>query len=106
MNRASTAPAADLTPDLATAPVPATAPGAGRRPTGSGPSGLGPAGSAPTGPVATGPDWSDETGAQTAEYGIVTLAAVGFAGVLAVILAGADVQGLLLDLVKGALSLG
>lgn len=51
-------------------------------------------------------DWSDETGAQTAEYGIVTLAAVGFAGVLAVILAGADVQGLLLDLVKGALSFG
>lgn len=51
-------------------------------------------------------DWSDETGAQTAEYGIVTLAAVGFAGVLAVILAGADVQGLLLDLVKNALSFG
>lgn len=53
-----------------------------------------------------GADWSDETGAQTAEYGIVTLAAVGFAGVLAVILAGADVQGLLLDLVKNALSFG
>jgi hypothetical protein len=50
--------------------------------------------------------WGDETGAQTAEYGIVTLAAVGFAGVLAVILAGADVQGLLLDLVKNALSFG
>lgn len=53
-----------------------------------------------------GPDWGDETGAQTAEYGIVTLAAVGFAGVLAVILAGADVQGLLLDIVKNALSFG
>lgn len=51
-------------------------------------------------------DWSDETGAQTAEYGIVTLAAVGFAGVLAVVLAGADVQGLLLDIVKNALSFG
>lgn len=51
-------------------------------------------------------DWSDETGAQTAEYGIVTLAAVGFAGVLAVILAGADVQGLLLGLVQDALSFG
>jgi hypothetical protein len=60
------------------------------------------------GPAAQGrrPAWGDETGAQTAEYGIVTLAAVGFAGVLAVILAGADVQGLLLDLVKNALSLG
>ncbi|NUL46012.1 DUF4244 domain-containing protein [Cellulosimicrobium funkei] len=55
---------------------------------------------------ATSPDWSDETGAQTAEYGIVTLAAVGFAGVLAVVLAGADVQGLLLDIVKNALSFG
>lgn len=53
-----------------------------------------------------GPDWRDETGAQTAEYGIVTLAAVGFAGVLAVILAGADVQGLLLDIVTNALSFG
>ena len=29
---------------------------------------------------------ADETGAQTAEYGILTLAAVGFAGVLAVVL--------------------
>ncbi|NUL47454.1 DUF4244 domain-containing protein [Cellulosimicrobium funkei] len=53
-----------------------------------------------------GPDWHDETGAQTAEYGIVTLAAVGFAGVLAVILAGADVQGLLLGIVQDALSFG
>ncbi|MFC0249393.1 DUF4244 domain-containing protein [Citricoccus parietis] len=51
-------------------------------------------------------DWGDETGAQTAEYGIVTLAAVGFAGVLAVVLAGTDVQGLLLDIVKNALSFG
>lgn len=55
---------------------------------------------------ASTPDWSDETGAQTAEYGIVTLAAVGFAGVLAVVLAGTDVQGLLLDIVKNALSFG
>jgi Flp pilus assembly pilin Flp len=55
---------------------------------------------------APGLDWSDETGAQTAEYGIVTLAAVGFAGVLAVVLAGTDVKGLLLDIVKNALSFG
>lgn len=53
-----------------------------------------------------GVDWSDETGAQTAEYGIVTLAAVGFAGLLAVILSGGDVKGLLTTLIKGALSLG
>lgn len=51
-------------------------------------------------------DWGDESGAQTAEYGIVTLAAVGFAGVLAVLLAGADVKGLLLGIVKSALSFG
>ncbi|MEO9248600.1 DUF4244 domain-containing protein [Citricoccus nitrophenolicus] len=56
--------------------------------------------------LSQGPDWHDETGAQTAEYGIVTLAAVGFAGVLAVILAGADVQGLLLGIVQDALSFG
>lgn len=54
----------------------------------------------------TGIDWSDDTGAQTAEYGIVTLAAVGFAGLLAVILSGGDVQGMLTDLIKGALTLG
>ncbi|MFC7401232.1 DUF4244 domain-containing protein [Citricoccus sp. GCM10030269] len=51
-------------------------------------------------------DWNEETGAQTAEYGIVTLAAVGFAGVLAAVLAGSDVQGLLLGIVKNALSFG
>jgi hypothetical protein len=31
---------------------------------------------------------------------------VGFAGVLAVVLAGTDVKGLLLDIVKNALSFG
>lgn len=49
--------------------------------------------------------WRDETGAQTAEYGIVTLAAVGFAGLLAVILSGGDVQGMLTSMVSRALSL-
>ena len=44
-----------------------------------------------------------ETGAITAEYGILTLAAVGFAGVLAVVLTSPDVQSLLVDLVSGAL---
>ncbi|WP_295017037.1 DUF4244 domain-containing protein [uncultured Micrococcus sp.] len=46
----------------------------------------------------------DETGAQTAEYGILTLAAVGFAGVLAVVLTSSEVQGLLVDLVSQALT--
>ncbi|WP_248124719.1 DUF4244 domain-containing protein [Micrococcus lacusdianchii] len=47
---------------------------------------------------------TDETGAQTAEYGILTLAAVGFAGVLAVVLTSSEVQGLLVDLVSQALT--
>ena len=38
-----------------------------------------------------------------APYGILTLAAVGFAGVLAVVLTSPDVQSLLVDLVSGAL---
>lgn len=46
----------------------------------------------------------DETGAQTAEYGILTLAAVGFAGVLAVVLTSPDVQSILADLVSQALT--
>lgn len=46
----------------------------------------------------------DETGAQTAEYGILTLAAVGFAGVLAVVLTSSEVQGLLVELVSQALT--
>ncbi|MDY6055298.1 DUF4244 domain-containing protein [Micrococcus sp.] len=46
----------------------------------------------------------DETGAQTAEYGILTLAAVGFAGLLAVVLTSGDVQSLLMDIVQKALT--
>lgn len=45
----------------------------------------------------------DETGAQTAEYGILTLAAVGFAGLLAVVLTSPEVRELLVDLVSQAL---
>jgi hypothetical protein len=45
-------------------------------------------------------------GAATAEYAIVTLAAVAFAGLLVAILRSDEVRGLLLDLVQRALSLG
>lgn len=45
----------------------------------------------------------DETGAQTAEYGILTLAAVGFAGVLAVLLTSPEVQEMLTDIISEAL---
>lgn len=47
-----------------------------------------------------------ETGAATAEYAIATLAAVGFAGLLVVILRSDAVRGMLMDLVQRALSIG
>ena len=49
--------------------------------------------------------WRDETGAATAEYAIATLAAVGFAGLLVVILRSDEVRGMLTDLVRHALSI-
>lgn len=47
-----------------------------------------------------------DSGAATAEYAIVTLAAVAFAGLLVAILRSDQVRGLLLDLVQRALSFG
>lgn len=47
-----------------------------------------------------------EAGATTAEYGIVMLAAVGFAGLLVVILKSPEVQELLMGIVRNALSTG
>lgn len=46
-----------------------------------------------------------EAGMATAEYAIATLAAVGFAGLLVVILKGNEVKGLLLGIIRQALSL-
>jgi Flp pilus assembly pilin Flp len=46
----------------------------------------------------------DERGAATAEYAIVIMAAVGFAGLLVVILRSGEVQGILTDLVQRALN--
>ena len=46
----------------------------------------------------------DERGASTAEYAVTTLAAVGFAGLLVVLLRGDEVRGLLSELVKRALT--
>lgn len=48
----------------------------------------------------------DETGAATAEYAIATMAAVGFAGLLVVIMRSDEVRGILTDLVRRALSFG
>ncbi|MGA1835681.1 DUF4244 domain-containing protein [Herbiconiux sp. 11R-BC] len=47
---------------------------------------------------------ADESGAATAEYAIATLAAVGLAGLLVVVLRGDDVKGLLVDLIHRALT--
>lgn len=48
---------------------------------------------------------ADDSGAATAEYAIATLAAVGLAGLLVVILRGDEVKGLLMELVRSALSI-
>ena len=45
----------------------------------------------------------DDTGAATAEYAIATVAAAGFAGLLAVVLKSSSVQGMLTGLITGAL---
>ena len=47
---------------------------------------------------------SDEAGAATAEYAIATMAAVGFAGLLVVIMRSEEVKTILFDLVKSALT--
>lgn len=45
-----------------------------------------------------------EQGMATAEYAIATIAAVGFAGLLIVVLRSGEVRGLLLGIIRGALS--
>jgi Flp pilus assembly pilin Flp len=51
-------------------------------------------------------NWKSEEGAATAEYAIATMAAVGFAGLLVVIMRSDEVKSILFDLVRSALSLG
>jgi len=48
---------------------------------------------------------ADDEGAATAEYAIATMAAVGFAGLLVVILRSNEVRGLLLGIIRDALSI-
>jgi hypothetical protein len=59
-------------------------------------------------PLSDRPPLSDrlgEEGAVTAEYAIATIAAVGFAALLVVVLRSDEVRGLLLGLVRHALAL-
>lgn len=52
------------------------------------------------------PHWlHSDRGAATAEYAIATMAAVGFAGLLVVILRSDEVRGMLTDIVRHALSI-
>jgi hypothetical protein len=48
--------------------------------------------------------YRDDHGAATAEYAIATMAAVGFAGLLVVIMRSEEVKEILLDLVRSALT--
>lgn len=48
--------------------------------------------------------FASDAGSATAEYAIATLAAVGFAGLLVVILRSGEVRGLLTDLIRHALT--
>ncbi len=47
-----------------------------------------------------------DVGSVTAEYAVATMAAVGFAGLLVVILRSDEVRGILTDLVRNALAFG
>jgi hypothetical protein len=49
-------------------------------------------------------DVRGDEGTATAEYAIATMAAVGFAGLLVVIMRSEEVRGILLDLVHRALT--
>ncbi len=50
--------------------------------------------------------WGDDRGAATAEYAIATMAAVGFASLLVVIMQSDEVRGILTDMVRTALTVG
>lgn len=60
----------------------------------------------PTGGLRVGGFWADDRGAATAEFAVVTMAAVGFAGLLVVILRSDEVRGILTNLVRDALTVG
>ena len=55
-------------------------------------------------PVARAAELLDDAGMATAEYAVATLAAVGFAGLLFAVLRSGEVQGMLTELVRRALS--
>jgi len=48
---------------------------------------------------------ASDRGAATAEYAIATMAAVGFAGLLVLIMRSDEVRGMLTDIIRNALSI-
>jgi len=48
---------------------------------------------------------ASDRGAATAEYAIATMAAVGFAGLLVIIMRSDEVRGMLTDIIRTALSI-
>lgn len=50
-------------------------------------------------------NFNDEQGSTTAEFAMVTLAAVAFAGLLISILSSGDIRGMLMSLISRALSI-
>ncbi|WP_233091465.1 DUF4244 domain-containing protein [Arthrobacter sp. MSA 4-2] len=52
------------------------------------------------------PSGMREAGLATAEYAIVTLAAVGFAALLVAVLSSGEIRGMLMSLITNALSFG
>ncbi|NEM92189.1 DUF4244 domain-containing protein [Galbitalea soli] len=48
--------------------------------------------------------WAGDLGSATAEYAVATMAAVGFAGLLVVILRSAAIRGILTGLIRHALT--
>ncbi|MFZ7087079.1 DUF4244 domain-containing protein [Curtobacterium sp. RRHDQ10] len=48
--------------------------------------------------------WRTERGSATAEYAVVILAAVAFAGILVAVMRSSEVQALLVGIVRGALT--
>ncbi|KII26856.1 hypothetical protein M707_25385 [Arthrobacter sp. AK-YN10] len=85
------------------------APPAGTSRIGTSPAGTSSAGTSPSGrsPVSRmlRRVMAGEAGMATAEYAIATLAAVGLAGLLVVLLRSDEVRGFLLNLIRTALSL-
>lgn len=82
-------------------PTPAPDPAAAEAPTARGGSGSRPG----AGAGAARGRWrcGDDRGSATAEYAVVILAAVAFAGVLVAVMRSGEVQQILTDLVRGAL---